>query len=64
MNTNIARLAYMNAHKKLAAKNKSQKEPLKTSLLTKPDYDKINSSKDDDVSVLLLEKVLKGFNNV
>jgi len=66
MNTSIARLSYINAHKKLAAKNKLKQEPskdVKNSLLSKPDYGKINRHEDDDAAVFLLERVLKGFNN-
>lgn len=66
MDTGIARLSYINAHKKLAAKNKLKKEPskdIKNSLLTKPDSGKINGYEDDDAAVFLLERVLKGFNN-
>tara|TARA_R110000824_G_scaffold81992_1_gene205792 strand:+ start:781 stop:984 length:204 start_codon:yes stop_codon:yes gene_type:complete len=66
MDTGIARLSYINAHKKLAAKNKLKQEPskdVKNSLLTKPDSGKINGYEDDDAAVFLLERVLKGFNN-
>jgi len=66
MNTGIARLSYINAHKKLAAKNKLKQKPskdVKNSLLTKPDSGKINGYEDDDAAVFLLERVLKGFNN-
>ena len=66
MNTGIARLSYINAHKKLATKNKLKQEPskdVKNSLLTKPDSGKINGYEDDDAAVFLLERVLKGFNN-
>ena len=50
MDTGIARLSYINAHKKLSAKNKLKQEPskdVKNSLLTKPNSDKINGYEDD-----------------
>ena len=66
MNTSIARLSYINTHKKLSAKNKLNQEPsknVKNSLLSKPDSGKINGYENDDAAVFLLERVLKGFNN-
>ena len=66
MDTSIARVSYINTHKKLAAKNKLNQKPskdVKNSLLSKPDSGKINGYEDDDVAIFLLERVLKGFNN-
>jgi hypothetical protein len=65
MNTSIARLSYLNAHKKLAAKNKTNTKDtkeLKNSLLSRSNSDKIKS-KDNDIAVILLERALKGFEN-
>ena len=65
MNTSIARLSYLNAHKKLTAKNKTNTKDtkeLKNSLLSRSNSDKIKS-KDNDIAVILLERALKGFEN-